>query len=1440
LSVTPTTTSTYTLSCTGDGGTTTQSVQVSVTSTTPTTPAPTVTISASPTSITSGGSSTLTWSSTNATSCTASGSWTGSRGTSGTQSTGTLTTNSTFTLSCSGAGGTTNQSVTVIINSTTPVTPTSGGLEIDLSYVNQSSPEFIRFKSVVDAALAGNPDYGFSGEHAALMYKITGDVRYADYAIGFIENCQNSRYAGANCGVQGAEALISNGNRPPVAGDSYLEVGDIIGSLALVYDWAGSRMTQSQKTRWANYANQTIYNVWNPNQASWGGVSHPWTGWSINNPGNNYYYSFVQATMYWALATNDTTLLSFVRNQKLQPLVNYFNQIPGGGSLEGTGYGTAHMRMFHLYQVWKDSTGEDLANANSHLTDSIRLWLHQTTPNRAYYAPIGDLSRSSFPDLFDYHRRLVLEARNLTNNNSAKDTASWWLNNISVTQMSRRIDSQYDLLPKGINTSVAPNEPLSYRASGIGRVFARTGWDTNALWMSFAAGKYNESHAHQDQGSFTLANNAWLAVTNNIYTNSGIEQSTDYHNIIRFVQNGSVVPQREGTESVMTVNQLGTNGEVDVTGNITPAYGGSSAVQSWVRNIRFSGRKLTVNDGFSVAAGTQAIFQIHVPVQPVVSGNTITAGNLRVRVLVPASPTITVVNQGRYRIDISGGTNQYVVELSDQAITGTTIIPAPPVSGSPTTPTTPTTPAPTVTISASPTSITSGGSSTLTWSSTNATSCTASGSWTGSRGTSGTLSVTPTTTSTYTLSCTGIGGSINQSTTVTVNTVIPTTPASTLFTSGQRVQTTANLNVRATASSNGTLLGTQSTSALGTITGTSVYANSINWWNVNYDTGVDGWSSEQFLQNYVAPTTPTTPTAPTQPTTPSGTGSTFYPPINTSDTSDAPLINFAETWARNWNFGGHSVTTTNWSGWWDYSDTSYEPWLFDRASVGYYLYKRTNDSKWLDKFMSDFAWYRARIDANGFFTPTSYDDNKYAYVRPFLLYERQTGDNQYRSQALNIYNMWLREFSNTYSTSIGLWTEREIGLALEVAVDYYDLTGSQAALTRANALVTQWSVMSANNGGAPLHTVTQHEGGGGSQMITSPWMSALYFQAAYKLYALTGNTEVLQQISRYADWMEQYGYFSGNTVGVSSVPTAAYYLAGPNGPYTAETPSTGDFSHCLDISNMIKFAVVAKQALGESTTAVANRQAQLKTCAAYYFADATRTTTSLPRYRVNPARSFNWWVRSTVEYRTSGTNSTPIPTPTVTPTIPPTTTTPTTPTSGGAGGGSSAPSTPSTPVTPTTPSAGSGAGVGGGGGVQTPSLPSTGGGGTSSTPKPVITRNLSPGTKGTDVTQLQNFLISTGYLASGLNTGYYGNATKEAVQKYQCATLKLCSGTQTTNGYGVVGTKTRTALTTTNTPVQTITSTLTAEQRVAIQKQISDLLVVVAQLMEQLKAMQGN
>ncbi len=76
--------------------------------------------------------------------------------------------------------------------------------------------------------------------------------------------------------------------------------------------------------------------------------------------------------------------------------------------------------------------------------------------------------------------------------------------------------------------------------------------------------------------------------------------------------------------------------------------------------------------------------------------------------------------------------------------------------------------APTLTFSVSPTSITSGNSASLTWLTTNADSCAASGAWSGAKAISGAESVSPTANATYTLDCTGPGGSIQKSASVTV------------------------------------------------------------------------------------------------------------------------------------------------------------------------------------------------------------------------------------------------------------------------------------------------------------------------------------------------------------------------------------------------------------------------------------------------------------------------------------------------------------------------------------------------------------------------------------------------------------------------------------------------------------------------------------------------
>lgn len=87
-----------------------------------------------------------------------------------------------------------------------------------------------------------------------------------------------------------------------------------------------------------------------------------------------------------------------------------------------------------------------------------------------------------------------------------------------------------------------------------------------------------------------------------------------------------------------------------------------------------------------------------------------------------------------------------------------------------TTPPPPTPPAPTVSITANPTTILTGATSTIAWVSNNATSCSAS--WTSATSTSGSQVVTPPSTTEYSITCVGSGGTTVASTQVTVNPII--------------------------------------------------------------------------------------------------------------------------------------------------------------------------------------------------------------------------------------------------------------------------------------------------------------------------------------------------------------------------------------------------------------------------------------------------------------------------------------------------------------------------------------------------------------------------------------------------------------------------------------------------------------------------------------------
>ena len=354
----------------------------------------------------------------------------------------------------------------------------------------------------------------------------------------------------------------------------------------------------------------------------------------------------------------------------------------------------------------------------------------------------------------------------------------------------------------------------------------------------------------------------------------------------------------------------------------------------------------------------------------------------------------------------------------------------------------------------------------------------------------------------------------------------------------------------------------------------------------------------------------------------------------------APLLNFAETGARNWNFGGHTVDArfTADYGFWDYDNTTYEPWLYDRPEVWRMLAEMTGDARWTTQASSDLAYYESRLSAGGIFlNKVGEADTKYSYVHDW------SANGAKQSAAYQATVDGSPDVADL--NSIGLWTEREVWVGLNAAVHYHAVAHDSASLARAQAMVDQWDAVAAGRG-APLVTYTLHEGGGPggttpTDLVTSPWQAALYFQAARLYLQAVPNkaTQVYHQASDYFDYLDvpaHRGFYDGSVVDAGYAGlTFPAYLAG--GTLIGDAgPSEGDMDHALDVAGFVAFAIKAKQALGLPTAAAEARLAGLKLTAAVNFDNFTRTTDYLPKYRVNPPRKFLWWARGMHELWANG------------------------------------------------------------------------------------------------------------------------------------------------------------------------------------------------------------
>jgi hypothetical protein len=171
-------------------------------------PAPAVSLSAAPNTVAPGGSTLLTWSSSNATSCSATGAWSGVKDTSGSQTLTSIAATSTYTLSCTGGGGSTTRSATVNVTGAAG-TGVNGAVDSSLLNRHQESTNvvyaFAGFNTTSGTPVATASVTQDSGA-CTFRYELAG-LPDGNYTVALTSNGGTSFPRSANVTVAGAAAV---------------------------------------------------------------------------------------------------------------------------------------------------------------------------------------------------------------------------------------------------------------------------------------------------------------------------------------------------------------------------------------------------------------------------------------------------------------------------------------------------------------------------------------------------------------------------------------------------------------------------------------------------------------------------------------------------------------------------------------------------------------------------------------------------------------------------------------------------------------------------------------------------------------------------------------------------------------------------------------------------------------------------------------------------------------------------------------------------------------------------------------------------------------------------------------------------------------------------------------------------------------------------------
>ena len=381
-----------------------------------------------------------------------------------------------------------------------------------------------KVKAAADAQLVVNaPTTASTLPMLCLAYLGTGNAAYAQRAgVVLVANTDSA----AQIALRGDDAYPYRTALPTISEG---------------LDWCYNGLTVAQRQRAATWLMDAADWVWPESNPA------PHRTYGVTDVLDNYYWGFMMTGPAALAAAGDDTGHGTVSgsdraayHQQLF-LTKWANVVvpalagplAGGEDAEGTGYDIS-IRIAEVVDAFQTA---GLGLTTPWLAQTLQWHLNYTMPGGRYFAPLGDQARASNAPLYIYNREAMLMTMAAANAGSTLDAqAQYWL--ALIGQAPYALDDgnlasellYYDpLAPSAPDLSGLPK---GYLSPGAGDFIYRQSWtDPNATVMVFESGPLSESHMSLDaNGLMIWKGSFWISASANIYSHSGIVQTTQNYN----------------------------------------------------------------------------------------------------------------------------------------------------------------------------------------------------------------------------------------------------------------------------------------------------------------------------------------------------------------------------------------------------------------------------------------------------------------------------------------------------------------------------------------------------------------------------------------------------------------------------------------------------------------------------------------------------------------------------------------------------------------------------------------------------------------------------------------------------------------------------------------------------------------------------------------------